>query len=166
MKTVHHQHGFTLIEIALAIMVISVGMLAVFALFPAGMTSNKHAIDDTYGAMFAEEVFNGYRAQASVNPWSSIENLTVPARSSEKWAFTQEQVIRPNMGLQTIQYRPAALGGDALDFAVRYSLVVRRHPANPQNRAFAVMEVFTGEVGPTNNPIRVYTEFLNTTPGT
>ncbi len=149
-------------EIALAIFVISVGLLAVFGLFPTGMESNKSAIDDTYAALFAEELFHGYRAQAAVNPWNNIENLTVPARSAEKWAFASQQIVRPNRGWQTIQYRPAALDGEAVDFAVRYRLVVRRHPANPNNRAYGILEVLSGEFGPTNRPLRVYTEFFNT----
>ncbi len=153
--------GFTLVEIALAILVISVGLLAVFGLFPAGMTANKHAIDDTYAALFAEEVLYGYRAQASRSSWADVENLTIPARSSEKWAFTQEQVIRPNRGWQTVEYRPAALDGAALDFAVRYNMVVQRHPANIENRAFVLLEILPGEAGPTNNPLRIYSELFN-----
>ncbi len=162
MKRNRENSGFTLVEIALAIMVISMGMLAVFSLFPAGMHANKHAIDDTYAAMFAEEVFYGYRAQASVNSWDSIANLTVPSRSPEKWAYTAQQIVRPNRGMQTVQYRPAALGGEAIDYALRYDLVVQPHPANTDNRAYAILTIWPGEVGPTNNPIRFYTEFFNT----
>jgi type II secretory pathway pseudopilin PulG len=154
--------GFTLVEIALAILVVSIGLLSVFSLFPAGLVSNKAAIDDTYSAMFAEEVFYGYRAQVSVNPWASIESLTVPSRSPEKWAFTDQQIVRANRGWQTVQYRPLALGGEAIDYALRYNFIVQRHPENPDNRAFALLEVLAGEVGPTNNPVRFYTEFFNT----
>lgn len=165
MKTQKNKSGFTMVEIALAILVVGIGLLAVFSLFPTGMTFNRQAIDDTYAAMFAEEVFYGYRAQASANPWSHITSLEVPSRSSEKWAFTEQQIVRPNRGWQTIRYMPSALGGDVVDFAIRYNLVVQRHPDNPENRAFAILEILAGEEGPTNNPLRVYTEFFNTESG-
>ena len=153
--------GFTLVEIALALMVVSVGLLAVFSLFPAGMAANKQAIDDTYGAMFAEELFYGYRAQVSRSDWEDIRNLQVPARSADMWAVSAgEQDIRPNSGWQTVRYIPAGVA--AIDFAVRYNLVVEPVPGNESRRAYATLEVLFGEVGPTNNPIRFYTEFLNT----
>jgi prepilin-type N-terminal cleavage/methylation domain-containing protein len=156
-----YKAGFTLVEVALALMVISIGLLAVFSLFPAGMVLNKQAVDDSYGALFVEEVFAGYRARA-VREWSNIQDIQLPPRSTQKWAFPEQQIVRPNRGWQTIQYRPLSLGGEAIDFAVRYNLVVQPHPENPQNRAYAVLEVLTGETGPTSMPMRVYTEFFNT----
>lgn len=163
MRAALRKSGFTLVEIALAMMVISVGLLAVFGLFPAGMSSNKNAIDDTYGAMFAEEVFNGVRAVLSTNNWNTLNwnNINIPERSSQKWGFPHQQIIRANRGLQTAEYRPAALEGDAVEFAVRYDLMLLPHPQDTQNRAYAILTLHVGQVGPTNNPLRVYTEFFN-----
>jgi prepilin-type N-terminal cleavage/methylation domain-containing protein len=162
MKSIRiNKSGFTLVEVALALLVISVGLLAVFSLFPAGMALNKQAIDDTYGAMFAEEVFAGLRAHAA-REWSTIQEVKLPPRSIQKWGYAAQMIVEANAGWQTARYTPAALGGDALDFAVRYNLIVQPHPENPDNRAYAILEILTGEFGPTNNPLRIYTEFINT----
>jgi len=153
--------GFTLVETALAILVVSVGMLAIFSLFPAGMISNKQAVDDTYAALFADEVFNGVRAILSTNDWADadLQNLIVPERSSQKWGFPEQQWVRANRsGLQTAAYRPASLSGEALEFAVRYRLELRVHPLHA-NRAYALLTMHIGEFGPTNNPVVAYSEF-------
>jgi Tfp pilus assembly protein PilV len=54
--------GFTLVEIALAILVVAIGVLAIFALLSSGLDNSVRAIDDTHAAMFADNVFNGLRA--------------------------------------------------------------------------------------------------------
>lgn len=56
--------GFTLIEVALAVLIVGIGILAVAALFSTGLTSSSKAVADTQAAMFAENVFNGLRARS------------------------------------------------------------------------------------------------------
>jgi type II secretory pathway pseudopilin PulG len=162
------ESGFTLVEIALAILVASIGLLAVFSLFPAGLKLNKEAIDETQAAMFAEEVFSGFKAQAAITDWDELDDIVIRPRSPDMWAYTQQQEIEANEGWQTATYRPSGFAGDAVDFAVRYNLrVAQRVDADGSRpRAYAVLEVLAGEFGPTNNPIRFYTEILNTRPGT
>ncbi len=152
--------GFTLMEIALSILVISIGLMAVFALFPAGMSANKHAVDDTYAAMFAEEVFHGARGQAAMN-WGNIENMQIPPRSSDMWADLAQQVVIANEAdFRTIEYNPADVE-DLTDYAVRYRFTVE---SINDNRAYALLEVLAGAFGPTDDPILFYTEFFNSSP--
>jgi prepilin-type N-terminal cleavage/methylation domain-containing protein len=70
------RRGFTLIEVALALMVVGVGLLAVFQLFPAGLRAGFDATAETRAAQFADMVFNGMRARAAdtANPlnWSNV----------------------------------------------------------------------------------------------
>jgi len=49
--------GFTLVETALALLVVAVGLMGVFALFPAGMQSSHDAVKDTEISMIADSVF-------------------------------------------------------------------------------------------------------------
>lgn len=56
--------GFTLIEVALAVLIVGIGILAVAALFSTGLTSSAKAVADTQASMFAENVFNGLRARS------------------------------------------------------------------------------------------------------
>lgn len=56
--------GFTLIEIAIALLVVAIGVLAVFALFGSGLDSSSRAIADTQAAMFADGVLNALRSKS------------------------------------------------------------------------------------------------------
>ena len=56
--------GFTLIEVALAVLVVAIGLLAVVALFSHGLTASNKAVADTHASMFAGNVFNGLRARS------------------------------------------------------------------------------------------------------
>lgn len=64
------KHGFSLVEVNLAIMVIGLGMLVLFGLFPTGLREGENALINTHCALFADAVFNGLRAEASQKTWS------------------------------------------------------------------------------------------------
>jgi prepilin-type N-terminal cleavage/methylation domain-containing protein len=74
MKTTHNltpegflaRSGFTLMEVALAIVVVAIGMMAAFALITTGLDSSAKAVAMTRGAIFADDVFNGLRSKASL----------------------------------------------------------------------------------------------------
>ena len=72
--------GFSLVEVALAIMVIAVGLLSVFGLFPHGMESSRRALDETRAATFAEDTFNSLRVMAQTSDWASLTHrFSIPA---------------------------------------------------------------------------------------
>ena len=56
--------GFTLLEVAIAIAVVVIGILALFALISAGLDASSRAVADTQAAMFADSVFNGIKASS------------------------------------------------------------------------------------------------------
>jgi prepilin-type N-terminal cleavage/methylation domain-containing protein len=162
MKVVHS--GFTLIEVALALMVASIGLMGILALFPAGLSLQKSAHDDTRTALFAEEVFNGIRAQATVIPWNNINRaVSIPPQAPHIWARPDDMVIRPSDtdGFTPILYRTrgAAQGGvEYLDFAMRYNLQIV-DTANNRRKA-VYLKIKPGEFGEgvTN---RYYMELYN-----
>ena len=49
--------GYSLVEVTLALLVVAIGLVATFALFPEGLRATRAAVDDTEIAMFAEYVF-------------------------------------------------------------------------------------------------------------
>ncbi len=55
--------GFTLIEVALAVIVVAVGIMAAFALIGTGLDSSAKAVADTRAGIFAEDVFNSLRTR-------------------------------------------------------------------------------------------------------
>lgn len=56
------ERGFTLLEIALSLLVIAFGLMGVFALFPAGLTASRQAIDDGQISVFAASLLSDLRA--------------------------------------------------------------------------------------------------------
>ena len=62
-RQIDESSGFTLVEIALAILVLSVGLLGVFALFPVGLDAGNRAVDDAQMSAFAEDVLMHFRTK-------------------------------------------------------------------------------------------------------
>ncbi len=54
--------GFTLIELAIAIAVVFIGVLALFALITTGLEESGKAVAETQSSMFADSVFNALGA--------------------------------------------------------------------------------------------------------
>ena len=160
-----HANGFTLVEVALALLVISIGLLTVFALFPAAMQSNKQALDDTAAALFAQEVFNGLRAEvnrAGFN-WNDVTSIELTERASHMYEELEQQHIYANtLNLwDRVYYIPNAPGSDGLvDQVLRYRLTIRIDPQRP-DIASIILEVVPGEHGFDDNPVTFYTELIN-----
>ena len=64
---------FNMIEVMLAIVVISLGLSSVFVLFPAGLSAHKNAAADNNTADLAELVISSVRTQISVDTANSAE---------------------------------------------------------------------------------------------
>jgi prepilin-type N-terminal cleavage/methylation domain-containing protein len=57
--------GFSLVEISLALMIVAVGLLTLFNLFPAGLRASHDATAETRSGEFADEFFNQLYADAA-----------------------------------------------------------------------------------------------------
>ena len=57
--------GFTLIEVTFALLLMSLGLFAIFHLFPSGLRASVDANAFTRQAMFAEDCFGAIRAEAA-----------------------------------------------------------------------------------------------------
>lgn len=118
--------GFSMVEVALALLVVGVGLLAVFGLFAGGLDINKKTIEDTQAALFADEVLNGFRAaaQACTNStsWNTLPttiNLSIPV------VWNTPRTIMPGAAFNTINYQYTATGlGTLKDYAFRYRFQV------------------------------------------
>lgn len=76
--TIKSCSGFTLIEVSLAILVVALGLLSVFSLFPSGLRASEDEVADTRAGLFAETVLNGIRANASALPagsWGDVSTF-------------------------------------------------------------------------------------------
>lgn len=130
MNSAVKQDGFTLIEIALALLVASIGLMGILGLFPAGLQMSKSAVDETQAALFAETVLNGVRAQAATSRWDRIRNgIDLPAPTPDVWNNPDQLRVRPTgNSFATLHYEtPGSMsgGGSAYrDFSIRYRLQI------------------------------------------
>lgn len=164
---INKKNGFTLVEIALSILVLSVGLLSIFSLFPAGLKLNKEAIDETQAALFAEEVLNGVRAQAISEPWSSIQTaIELPPVARDMWEDPDDLIIHVTSGTtgyETLRYmakgpRPMGKGKAYLDYGIRYRLEIVNID---ERRKSVILKVRPGEFGPDEPTYVFYTELYN-----
>ena len=158
-----NKDGFSLIEVSIALLVASIGLMATFGLFPTGLQANKDSIDDTQLGLFAQDVLNGYLAYSAVDPWdtwSSSRELQPVA--ANLWANPKELIIRPNTdGMNAYK---STYDESITDFAVRYRLSIEDVPnastVNGQGLSkFLLLETSNGEFGPKDEYDNVfYTE--------
>ena len=64
------KQGFSLIETNLAIFLVAIGLLSIFALFPLGLQQSELAVQDSQEAMFADYVLSALQANAfAITNW-------------------------------------------------------------------------------------------------
>jgi Tfp pilus assembly protein PilV len=63
--------GFSLVEVCLAVLVVGLGLLSIFSLFPTGLAASEAATADTEMGLFAEQVLLGLQAQATEVSWDN-----------------------------------------------------------------------------------------------
>ena len=65
------RHAFSLVEVNLAILLVSVGILSLFSLFPIGLQESELGLADMHETTFADSVLSGMEANAlSITNWS------------------------------------------------------------------------------------------------
>lgn len=89
----YRRGGFTLVEVALAVVVVAVGIMAAFALIQSGLDSSQKALSDTRAAIFADDVFNGLRSKSSL----ALESTNDAAWRKFWTSFTSTTVSRTNI---------------------------------------------------------------------
>ena len=155
------REGFSLVEVALALMVTSLGMMAVFSLFPAGMSMNKRAIDDTQLSLFADDLFNGLRAAVWHENWGTLNpnNLEVTPTATSVWHTAGGRLpSKIGVGEGVLIYEFAEY--PVVDLALNYKLDVDYVDANTRNSVYFRLELWNGEFKPVGNvaPQLFYTE--------
>jgi uncharacterized protein (TIGR02598 family) len=61
--------GFTLVEVMLALAIVSIGLIAILGLLPTGLRSARDAADNTLSATIIQDVFSNIRSQ----PFGSVD---------------------------------------------------------------------------------------------
>ncbi len=112
--------GFSLVETALAVGVVGIGLVGLVGLYPAGLEMSRRAVHDSYGGLFAEAVLNGLRAQVRAHPdLHALESLTIPL--DLPWAeVTPDRVVPTTTPVKVILR--SRLDPEAEDVAIWYRL--------------------------------------------
>lgn len=156
--------GFSLVEVALALLVVSVGLAAVFSLFPSGTDSNRRAIQDTQIGLFADYVLNGFRHEAETVPWDDVHDkdssFSIPALCGIYAWSNPDPVYADREKIRSISYK--AKSDPAIEeMAFSYQLRVFPVAGKTNNIKALVLNVWPSAYsarGPTNV---FYTEVFN-----
>jgi prepilin-type N-terminal cleavage/methylation domain-containing protein len=76
--------GFTIVEILIAMTVLSVGLLGILAVFPAGIKKTAEVVEDTYAAMITESVRNAVQL--------GLQHARIDDGSDKGFVYTGEGV--------------------------------------------------------------------------
>jgi len=137
--------GFTLIEVSLAVLVVGLGLLTVFSLFPSGLRSAEEGSADTKSGLCADTILNGMQGNAAtITNWSDWCNPT---------RFTADVLSGLSLTTGTVTNWCFPAGGGGTN---RYRLVI---DTSDTNRYSAKLEVWSGMHGPLTYPAVFYTEF-------
>lgn len=158
--------GFSLVEVSLALLVAGLGLLAVFSLFPAGLTMNRRSIDETQSAMFANDVFDAYRSSFDADPtlWPLMgspfnDDPGLGATAGSAWlnfgAGATVKVVAANAPFERTLY---INWSNVTENAWRYRLTFEDFSANVK---LARLQVLNGEYGLSNSMVEFYTEYYD-----
>lgn len=169
--------GFVLlVEVALAIFVLSIGVVAGVALIGSAIDSAAMANADAQTGMFADGVLNGLRAlsqeSAATNGWEAFwvdfanGNISVPVAAEQMW--TNAPPVRAG-SLERIAFTnwPSRTGAgvSVRSHALRYRLDTRlvTDVWGSTNAVRAMLRVWEGEFGGTNERAAqvFYSEYRN-----
>ncbi|MBN1556512.1 MAG: type II secretion system protein [Lentisphaerae bacterium] len=159
------KRGFTLIEIVLALMVVAIGLLAVFQLFPSGLRASYDATAETRLAHFGDLVMNAIRATAAGpgTDWTGENAFRDDVvEELQNSGYAVEHVDDPDEFME-IPY-PAGQRGTDEEETVRYNLQVNLvdddGDGNPDDTLARVrLRVRYGKVGGVEQVF--YTEIYN-----
>lgn len=154
-KMAKQRDGFSLMEVNLAILMVAVGLLSLFALFPAGLKESDAGIADTQEAMFADHVL------------SSLEGNSQNLINWTGWADPNAFIT--NL-IKDVSYfaSPADIGvelkgkfPESTDNDIRYKLNVDPVENTGSRRYRASLKVKHGSYGSFSDyAITYYTEFI------
>ena len=71
------RHGFSLIELLLAIFILGIGIISVAAVFPAGIIQQRRAQDDVMGPVVAEEALATIRSVVMPSDFGTFEQFGI-----------------------------------------------------------------------------------------
>jgi len=144
--------GFSLVETALAVGVVGIGLIGLVGLYPAGLEMSRRAVQETYGGLFAEAVLNGLRAQVRAHPdLDALDTLVVPL--DLPWAeVTPPSVVRTTTPIKVVLRSKEHAGAE--DVAIWYRLdFTDVHGLDQGTREIQVKDIVTWSTSGTSTSL-------------
>lgn len=148
--TFHSSRGFSLIEVALALVVVAVGVLAMFGLMASGLDASSKSVSETQAAIFSQNVMNAIRVEsvkqskdnfAVTNQldnwqtyWKDFSNRKLKGVELPGWpAYSKSpiyiNVTRPGevlqLALTNLTFRGGSATNQTINLGLRYKLEVK-----------------------------------------
>ena len=150
--------GYSMVEIALALLVFGIGMVSVFAMFPHGLGDSRKAVDATEASTFAEHVFANLQVEASLYPAASFSTpYTLPvSHALDGVAPVNTQVVISAYGAtgpdspQVYNWKPGYYGGALTPYVDNHQVAVFTYTLdmgptpNGVDASYARLEVWSG----------------------
>ena len=103
------RRGFSLIELLMAIFILSLGIISIAALFPAGMVQQQQSVDDIMGPIVANSALSIVRSKVRPEYFGRFEDFTPgssavplrPPRFSDVQPLLQESRARTSRRFRT-----------------------------------------------------------------
>lgn len=128
--------GFSLIEVALALLVVSIGLVATIGMLPGGLDNSKRAGDDTQAALFADYVLNSLRALTSVTNsqvtrWRDVGGTSpkIPIAAPDMWDQGSSLTVDPGVGWKPMSFKPNE-NKDIVEVQIFYKLDIQSGDAS------------------------------------
>jgi prepilin-type N-terminal cleavage/methylation domain-containing protein len=128
-RSTQKRSGFSLIEVALALLVVSVGLIAAIGMLPGSLDNSKKASEDTQQSLFADYVLGTIRSYSSNTNYSwsgagglpAFSSLPVYIPAPSMWDTSGNVTITEGSG--TITFKPA--GTTIEEMIIAYDLRFR-----------------------------------------
>ena len=131
------QKGFTLIEVSLAVSMVAVGLLTIFALFPIGLRESEYAVQDTQEAMFADSILSVIEGNAMAiddwNIWLSLTDGTLPVDLLEGVYPKIPKMVNTEIN-KGIEFPVPSSGEQGNPRSMRYSIKISGEPGDDRLR--------------------------------
>ena len=146
--------AFSLMEVNLAILMVALGLLSLFSLFPAGLRESQSGLMDTQEAMFADHVFSTLEGNAQGmldwNMW--LHTSTFFSNVLDDCVYVEDESM---LGVMNTAVFPLTTT-DKIRYQLDITAMLGDH-----RRYRATLKVMSGQMGSfADHGVTYYTEFI------
>jgi type II secretory pathway pseudopilin PulG len=152
--------GFSLVELLLSIFILSIGIIAIAAVFPAGIAQQQQSNDEMIGPIVASQALGVLRSKLDQDDFGTFEqfgiyldeptydNILVENSAPGDWSWMRPSfLLRGGIFTPTPNLNPASLHGAIDIFGLRYTRDVEGFSKLPEYSGESVSSSGIGNAG-------------------